>query len=138
MFFGRETQTVKNSLHFALGIFNSLANGHFTLPGEQGHLAHLAQIHSQGIVQRLKLGLLIGLLRLRLLSAVHLRLVDDLNVQIAERAINLRQTFGRDQRLGQRLVNVVERQIALLARQSNQFLALPGEVDAGLTLDRAE
>src|SRR5947208_2555293 len=138
VFLGRETQAVKESFDFILGLFDSLADGHFAFAREERHLAHLAQVHPQRIIQRIELGLFVWLPALRLLSAVHLRLVDDLNVEVAENAINLRQAFSRDQRLGQRFVNVIERQIALFPRQSNQLFDLFAQVSARLALDRTE
>ena len=138
VFLGRETQTVKDSFDFILRLFDSLADGHFAFAREQRDLAHLAQVHPQRIIQRVELGLFVWLPRLRLLSAVHLRLVDDLNVEVAENAINLRQAFRRDQRLGQRFVHVIERQIALFPRQSNQVFDLFAQVGARLALDRTE
>ena len=95
----------------------------------------MAQIHSQRIIQRVEFGLFVRLPRRRLLRAVHLRLVDDLDVEIAQGTIHLRQAFGRDKRLGQSFVNVIESQIALFARQPNQVLDLFAQIGAGLALD---
>src|SRR2546430_7013367 len=138
VFLGRETQAEKDSFDLMLGLFDSLADGHFAFAREERHLAHLAQVHAQRIVQRIELGLFVWLPALWLLSAVHLRLVNDLNVEIAENAIYLRQAFSRNQRLGQRFVNVIERQIALFPRQSNQVFDLFAQVGARLALDRNE
>src|SRR5438046_8839130 len=68
VFLGSETQAVKESFDFILGLFDSLADGHFAFAREERHLAHLTQVHPERIIQRIELGLFVWLPTLRLLS----------------------------------------------------------------------
>ena len=84
----------------------------------------MPQIHADGIVQDVQPHFLVVVFRLRLFDAIHLRLVHDLDLQIAQFEVNLIQLLRPDEALGQRVVYVAVGEVALLLGQADQFLDL--------------
>ena len=117
---------------------DALGNLHLLLARQQRHLAHLLEIHPHRVVQNVQPRLLLLLVRLRLLDPVHFGLVHDFDLQIAQLAVEAVQFLGGNDHIGQRIVDVVVGQIALFARQANQFFDLLGHLPAGPGEDHAE
>ncbi len=66
------------------------------------------------------------------LTPIHFGLIDDLDLEVAELHVNLVEIIRGDDILGQRVVNVVVSEVALLLGEANQFLDLLGQLNAGL------
>ena len=45
-----KAERINDALHLILGLLNALRNLHFLLTREQGHLAHLLEVHADGII----------------------------------------------------------------------------------------
>ena len=102
------------------------------LAGQQGDLAHLLEVHPYRIVEDVEPGLVVLLLGLRLLDAVHLRLVHDLNIQIPQLDEDLVQFLGGRNRVGKRVIDIVVGQVALLLSQTDEFLDFLGQIKSRL------
>ena len=130
---GHGAEAVKDFLNFQLGILNAFGNFHLLLAGEQGDLAHLLEIHADGVVEDVELGvgflLFFFLLFLFLLlfgfgdffDAVDIRGLDDLDLNSAELADDRVEMIGVADALGEVLVEIFVGQIALLFGESNEF-----------------
>ena len=79
------------ALDLVFGVFDAFGDLHLLFARQQRHLAHLLEIHPDRIVQDVQPRLLVFLFRLGLLDAVHLRLVDDFDLQVAELDVDLVQ-----------------------------------------------
>ncbi len=121
-----------------LRALDPLGNLHLLLPGQQWHLAHLLEIHPDRVVQDVQARFVLLLLRLRLLDSVHLGLVNDLHLEIAQLDVNLVQILRRNDRVGQGVVDVVVSQVALFLREADEFLDFLGQIQAGLALDGSD
>ena len=128
--FGGETEAVDDALDLVFGRFDALGNLHLLLARQQRHLAHLLEIHADRIVQDVEPPFLVLLVRFGLFDAVHLRLVNNLDLQIAQLDVDLVQFLRPDEGLGQRLVDIVVGQVALLLGQADQFLDLLRDLKA--------
>ena len=124
MLFSRKTKTVDDEFEFVFGGFNAFGNLHLLLARQQRHLAHFLEIHADWIVQNVEPHLLVFVFRLGLFDAVHFRLVDDLDLQVAELEVDLVQFLRPDEALGQRVVDVAVGEVALHLGQADQFLYL--------------
>jgi hypothetical protein len=126
-----ETEAVNDALDLVLGVLDALGNLDFLLAGQQLHLPHLLQIHADGIVQDVQAVLVLRLLlRLGLFDPIHFRLIDDLDLQVAELAVDLVQVIRRDNAVGQCVIDVAVGQIALFLGQPQQLLDLFGQIHA--------
>ena len=124
-------------LDLVLGVLDALGNLDLLLARQQRHLAHLLEIHPHRIVQDVQPALLLLLLRFRLLDPVHLGLVHDLDLQVAQLDIDLVQVLGQDGRVRQRVVDVVVGQVALLLGEPDQLLDLLRDINARLAVGRS-
>ena len=133
---GHGAEAVKDFLNFQLGIFDAFGNFHLLLAGEQGDLAHLLEIHADGVVKDVELGvgfllfffllfflfLFFFLLGLRdFFDAVDIRGLDDLNLDSAELADDRVEMIGVADALGEVLVEIFVGEIALLFGEANEF-----------------
>ncbi len=90
-------------------------------------MAHLFQIHADRIIQDVELG--VGLFFLlfffvvlfAVLVAVDLRGLDDVDLHPPQARQNGVQFVGISDTVGQRLIQVVEREVALFLRQLDQL-----------------
>ena len=109
------------------GFLDPLGNLHFLLAGQQRHLAHLLEIHPHRVVENIELrfGLLFLFLFLGIFLAVLVTIdlgrFDDVDLHPAQPGQNGVELIRVGDALGQRLVQVVEREIALFLRQLDQL-----------------
>ena len=132
-----ETEAVDDFFDLVFRVFNAFGNLHFLLAREQRDLAHLLEVHPNRVVQNVQPALVLLFFRLRLLDAVHFRLVNDFHFEVAELGVDLIQFLGRDHRVRQRIVDVVVSEVTLFLGQPNQFLDLLCQIEAGLAFDGA-
>ena len=132
-----KTEAVNDLLEFSFRFLDALGDFDFLLARQQGHLAHLLQIHPHGIIENIQAAfvLLLFLLRLGLLDAIHFGLVHDLDLEIAELDVNLVQVVGRNDVVRQRIVDVAVSEVTLLLREAQQFFDLLSQVHTGLSFD---
>ena len=129
---GGEAEAVNQALHLRFGLLDALADLDFLLAGEQRHLAHLVHVHPHRVVQDFQAAVLF-LFRFRRLGALHLGLVHDLDVEVAQLGVKLVQVLRR-QPVRQDVVDVVVGDVAVLLGQVEQGLdgfgqiQLPGPV----------
>ena len=123
VFLRGKAKTVNDPLLLVLRRFHSLANRHFLFAREQGNLAHLPQIHADGIIQNVQPPLFpfLFLLRFRLFDAVHLGLVHDVDVEVVQFGINLVELRRGDDVVRQGVADVVVGQVSLFLGQQHQF-----------------
>jgi hypothetical protein len=88
-------EAVDDPLDLVLGVLDPLGDLHLLLARQQRHLPHLLQVHPDRIIQDVQARLLVLLLHLRLLDPVHLRLIHDLDLQVAQLDVNLVQLLRR-------------------------------------------
>ena len=108
--------------HRELAALDALGDLHLALAREQGHRAHLAQVHPDGVVRLVErprreieldfLGAFAGAVE-QLLLAIGLLGVDDLDARAAERAEQIVQLVGGGDIGGQQLVDLVVEEISL-------------------------
>ena len=125
MFFAGKAKPVNNLPGFVFRLLNPLADFHLLLPGQQRHLAHLPQIHPHGVIQNIEPARLIVFAQVRRSAPVHLRRINNVNLEVAEFGQHLIQVFGGHDVVGQGIVDVVVGQVALflgLAQQVFDFL----------------
>jgi hypothetical protein len=92
----------------------------------------LFEVHADRVIQNVQAPLVLIFIGLGLFDAVHFRLVNDLHFQVSQFAVKVIQFVGRDHAIGQRVVDVVVGQVALLLRQPDQFLDFLGQVQRRL------
>ncbi len=99
-----EAKAVDDALDLVLGVFDALGDFDLLLAGEQGHLAHLLEVHAHRVVQDVQACFLVLFVRFGLLDPVHLRLVNDLDFQVAQLAVEIVQVrrAKRRRRAGRR------------------------------------
>ena len=110
----------------SFGLLDALADLDLLLPGEQRHLAHLVHVHPHRVVQHFQPAILL-FLRLRRLGPLHLGVVHDLDVEIAQFRVKLVQVLRR-QAVGQDVVDIVVGDVAVLVGQVEQGLDGLGQV----------
>jgi hypothetical protein len=114
-------------LGLQLGVLDPLGNLDLLLAGQQRHLAHLLEVHPDRVVQDVVLRrprfLLLGLL-LALLVVLDLVGLEDLDLEVLQDGEDVIDLLLVLDRLGQRLVDVVERQVALLLGEADQLADL--------------
>jgi hypothetical protein len=117
----------KGLLRLELGVLDPLGDLDLLLAREQRHLAHLLQVHPHRVVEDVVLRrarlLLLGLL-LALLVVLDLVGLEDLDLEVLQDREDVIDLLLVLDRLGQRLVDVVERQVALLLGQADQLADL--------------
>ena len=87
VFLGREPEIVDDLLDVVLGGLDALGDLHFLFARQQRDLAHLLEVHADGIVEDIEAGIDLGRFLFLFgfaLEAVDLRGVDDLDVHPAE------------------------------------------------------
>ena len=108
---------------FLLGVFDALGNFHFLFAGEQGNLAHLLEVHANGVVQDV-MAACFGLLFLGLfllgLVVVYLVWVEYVDFQILQDGNDVIDFVLGIDAFWERFVNVVMGQVALFLRLSNK------------------
>jgi hypothetical protein len=114
-------------LRLQLRVLDPLRNLDLLLAGQQRDLAHLLQVHPHRVVEDVVLRgarlLLLGLL-LALLVVLDLVGLEDLDLEVLEDGKDVVDLLLVLDRLGQRLVDVVERQVSLLLGQADQLADL--------------
>ncbi len=146
VFLGGEAEAVQMLLHHALGVFDALGDFDFLFTRQQRHLAHLLEIHADGIVQNIELGVglfLVGKLFVcagdGLLVAIHVGGIDDVDLQTAEKHDDGFQLFRVIVALRNGFVQIVPSQVALLLGKLDEIadalvaLRLTGK-ESGLSL----
>gem|GEM_PF-4425405 len=117
----------KGFLGLQLGGFDALGNFDFLFAGEQRDLAHLLEIHANGVVEDVMLGgaglFLLGLLH-TLLVVVDLVGLENLDFEVLEDGEDVIDFLLVFDGLGQRLVDVVEGEVALLLREADELADL--------------
>ena len=117
----------KRFLRLQLGGLDPLGNFDFLFAREQRDLAHLLEIHPNRIVQDVVLrraGLLLLRFLLPLLVILDLVRLENLDLEILQNREDVIDFLLVFDRLGQRLVDVVERQIPLLLRETDEVTNL--------------
>ena len=141
---GHVAEAVEILLDVDLGILDALGDFNFLLAGEQGDLAHLLEIHPNGVVEDVELlGFCViggsGVVVFLVLEAVHVGGVDDIELHTAETLVDAFDVGGLDHVLGKEVVDVVVSEVALLFGKldefANDFLNL-GRVEPALGLGR--
>ena len=116
-----------------LGILDPLGDLDLLLAGQQRHLAHLLEIHADGIVEDVMLRgarlLLLGLF-LALFVAVNLLRVEDVDLEVLEDGDDVLDILGVVDALRQGVVDVVKSQISLLLRKADEIADLLVDVRA--------
>ena len=116
-----------------LRVLDALGDLHLLLARQQRHLAHLLQIHADGIVENVVLGgaglLLLGFL-LPLLVTVDLLRIQNVDLEILEDGNDVLDVLGVVDALRQGVIDVVESQIPLLLREADQVADLLVDVGA--------
>jgi hypothetical protein len=119
-------------LDLDLGVLDAFGNLDFLLAGEQRHLAHLLEIHPDGVVEDVEFLVGLEVLRRRrsssiallVLVAVHLGGVDDVELHVAEPLHDGLDVIRIDEVVGQDLVDVVEGEVVLLLGELDEFADL--------------
>jgi hypothetical protein len=109
-----------------LAALNALGDGHFLLTGEQGHGAHLAQVHAHGIVDLFECAR--GEVELHLFRGCRLGcgrllgcLLENLNAGLVEGRQHAVNFVGRMHRGRQQVVDLVVEQVAALFSHQHQL-----------------
>ena len=120
-----ETEAMDVRLHLLFGFLDPLGNLHFLLARQQRHRAHLLQIHPHRIVEdvELRLGFFLLFVRVLLpvLEAVDLGGLDNVDLEFAQPLQDEIELFRVGQLRRQRLVQVVESEVALFLRELDQL-----------------
>ena len=91
---GRKSEAIDQALDVGFCFLDALANLDLLFAGEQRHFAHLVHVHPHRVVQYFQPGIFF-FFRLHRLGPLHLRMVHDLDVEIAQLRIKLVQVFRR-------------------------------------------
>ena len=124
----REAEAVNDFFNLVLRSFNAFGNLHFLLAGEQGHLAHLFQVHADRIIKDVQPPLFFFRIDLGLLDVqvIHFRLVHDLDLEIAQFDENIIH-FRMSRRRRQCFLDVAVGQITLLLREPDELFDFFGD-----------
>ncbi len=114
--------------NFDLCIFDPFGNFHFLLAGEQRDLAHLFEIHADGIVEDVELLVCLDLflvavafITLLVFEPIDLRGVDDVELHVAEALHDRLDVIGIDEVVGEDLVDVIVGEIFLLLSEFDKL-----------------
>ena len=142
---GDETEAVEVALDLGLRILDALGNLHFLLAGEQRDLAHLLEVHADGIIQDVQaaaalalfflvvlvlfflvvvlfVGLVVRFLfLLEVLVTVNVRGFDDVELHGAQARLDGFDQVGVVDAVGQRLVEIIPGEVALFLGQLDEF-----------------
>ena len=123
---GNESKPVNQPLDHDLGFLDPLGNLDFLFPGQERDLAHLLEIHPDRVIQNIKLRL--GLLFLvvfalffAVLVAIDLRRFDNVDLHPTEPGQDCVELIRVADVGRERLVEIVESEVALLFRQLYQL-----------------
>lgn len=120
VFLGGKTEGVDEVPDLVLSFLDALADLHFLLAGEQGDSAHLAQVHPDGVIQDVQVGLLKFFLFFRGF-AVDLGGVDDFDVHAAEFDEQLVEVLGGGDFCGQGGMEVIVGEMSLFMGEPEEF-----------------
>ena len=126
---GSEAQSINDSAGFLFGRLDPFANFHFLLPGQQGDLAHLPQIHANRIIKEIE-PLVLFRLHPRRSGLVHFGRVNDVDVQVSQFGQNAIQILRGHDVFRKRIVDVLVREVALVTGQPDQIFRLFDDVQA--------
>ena len=135
VFLAGKTEAVNDPFNLVLRIFNALGDLDFLLARQQRDLPHLLEIHPDRVIEDVEPALVLLLLGLGLPDAIDFGLINDLDFETAEFAVDFVEFVGGNERVGQGIVDVGVGQIALFLGQPHEFLDLFGDIDARLALD---
>ncbi len=135
-FFGGKTEAEHDPPRYVFSRFDPLANLHLLLAAQQRHLAHLAQIHPHRVIQNIIAPPLLLVIGVAPPAPIHFSRVNDVNLQGPQLGEHLIQLGGGDSVVGQGVVEIVMRQVALVFGQAKQLFDLLGQVQAGRDRDR--
>ena len=123
-----ETEAVHTALDVLFCVLNSLGNGHFLFTGKQGNLAHLFQVHADGIIQNVHLGFELFLFVLFFRAdagavrvAVHIGRINDVKRHAAQTVHDGLVILLIDNVVGKGVINIVKSQIPLLLGELDKF-----------------
>jgi len=116
-------------LHHQFGVLDALGNLNFLLAGEQRDLAHLLEVHPDGIVQyiELRVGLVFLLLVmgfLAVLVAIDLRGIDDVDLHGPEPGHDRVHLLGLVDAVGKDFAQVIEGDVTLFLGQLDELAEL--------------
>src|ERR1017187_3678309 len=117
----------KGLLGLELGVLDPLRDLDLLLARQERHLPHLLEVHPHRVVEDVVLrraGLLLLGLLLALLVILNLVGLQDLDLKVLEDGEDVIDLLLVLDRLGQRLVDVVERQVPLLLRKPDKLADL--------------
>ncbi len=124
VFLAGETEAVDDIFNFVFRVLDALGDFHFLFAGEQGHLAHLLEIHADRIIENIEAAFILLFLRLRLLDAIDLGLVDNFDFEVAELDVNVVEFLAGDHRVREGFVDVVVSEVALLLGEADELFYL--------------
>ncbi len=124
MLLAGEAEAEENAPGLRFAFFDPFANRHFLLAGEQGHLAHLAQIHLHRVVQNIQAAFLLLLHRFHRFGPLQIGRLHDFHLEAPQFGINRVQHFRRHHLVGQGVVDVVVSQVTLVLRDAQKVLDL--------------
>ena len=134
--FGGKPEAVHDPARLLFRRFNALANLHLLLPGQQRHLAHLAQIHPHRIIQNIVAALFLLLVGLDRTVPLHFGGVNDLDLQAAQLGEDMVQIGRGGKVVRQGVVQVVIGQVPLLLGEAQEVFDLLRQVETRLVLDQ--
>jgi hypothetical protein len=126
-----EAEAVDDLLEDLVGFLDALGDGDFLLAGEEGDLAHLLEVHADGIVEDVEAGAVLLFLVVGGFDAVHLGLVHDFDIEAAELDVDGVEFLGGDDVLGEGVVDVAVSEIALLLGEADEVLDFVGPRQIG-------
>jgi len=128
VFLPGKAEAMNDVFDLALGMLNTFGNFDLLFASEQRNLSHLLEIHPNRIVKDIKAGFFFLFLRFRLFDAVHLGLIDDFDLEIAELNDDLLHLLGRGHIIRQRFVEIIIGEIALFLGKAQEFANFFGKL----------
>ena len=123
-----ETELMKVLGDLNLGIFNALGNFNFLLASEQGNLAHLLEIHANGVIEDVELLFTFCVIVVNVIvitatifEAIHLGCIDDIELHRAQLLHDGLDVIRINDVVRQNLVDVIVGEIFLLFRKFDQL-----------------
>ena len=136
--FAGETEGIDDPLDLVLVFLNALGDLHLLFASQQRDLAHLLEVHADGVVQDIEPRLVFFFFLFGRLGAVYLGLINDLDLEVTEFDVDLIHLLRGHGRVGQNVTDVAVSQVALLLRLADQFFDLLGDVHTGGVLNGAD